>query len=281
MLNHALMADIDAHLRSPAGNDNGLFTDIGAAATGGQTQMDVVFDDEAGCPPTFTVLKGVQIKPELAYRLAWFDGENAGGTWTLDLRDDVADANGGTLTSWSLGSASPPDPSCGAGTSQTTVYSSDFEANDGAFTHSGTGDQWARGLVNTVGTTTANPVAAFTTCNSGVNCWKTNLTGDLQCFHRPRPALSRHRPDQRDPPIQVTWHQRFQMESASFDHAYVDAQLVGGTSVKRLWEWQDATMTDAPGSPTVNVPASSGWSKMTADILQLCRPEPVPDEVPC
>ena len=41
------MNDIDAHLRSPAGNNNGLFTDIGAAATGGQTQMDTVFDDEA------------------------------------------------------------------------------------------------------------------------------------------------------------------------------------------------------------------------------------------
>jgi hypothetical protein len=35
VLNHALMQDIDAHLRSPAGNDNGLFTDIGAAAVGG------------------------------------------------------------------------------------------------------------------------------------------------------------------------------------------------------------------------------------------------------
>ncbi|MGH9802919.1 MAG: PPC domain-containing protein, partial [Blastocatellia bacterium] len=40
-LNHALMADLDVHLRSPAGNDNGLFTDIGATATGGQTLMDM------------------------------------------------------------------------------------------------------------------------------------------------------------------------------------------------------------------------------------------------
>ncbi|MEQ1646079.1 MAG: PPC domain-containing protein, partial [Pyrinomonadaceae bacterium] len=36
-LNHALMADIDTSLRSPAGNDNGIFTDIGAAVIGGQT----------------------------------------------------------------------------------------------------------------------------------------------------------------------------------------------------------------------------------------------------
>src|SRR6185436_9411454 len=113
VLNHALMADIDAHLRSPAGNDNGLFTDIGATAIGGQTQMDIVFDDEAGVPPSFTVLKGTQIKPELSYRLSWFDGENAGGTWTLDLRDDTAGANGGTLTSWSLRICeAPPAPLC-------------------------------------------------------------------------------------------------------------------------------------------------------------------------
>src|SRR5690606_1354199 len=73
VLNHALMQDIDAQLRSPAGNDNGLFTDIGAAATGGQNQMDLVLDDEAGIPPSFTVLRGVQYKPEIIYRLGWFD----------------------------------------------------------------------------------------------------------------------------------------------------------------------------------------------------------------
>ena len=59
VLSHALMADIDAHLRSPAGNDNGLFTDIGGITTNGdQAQMDTVFDDEAGVPLSFTVLKG-------------------------------------------------------------------------------------------------------------------------------------------------------------------------------------------------------------------------------
>ncbi|WP_220484983.1 proprotein convertase P-domain-containing protein [Dokdonella fugitiva] len=123
-LNHAVMQDVDAHLRSPAGNDIGLFTDIGAAATGGQQVMDVVFDDEAAIPPAFTVFKGTQLKPENnstagtanasgAYRLAAFDGENAGGTWTLDLRDDTAGANGGTLNAWSLRVCeAPPPPAC-------------------------------------------------------------------------------------------------------------------------------------------------------------------------
>ena len=37
----------------------------------------------------------------------------------------------------------------------------------------------------------------------------------------------------------------------------------------RLWEWQDATMTDVPGNPTVNVPASAGWATFSrrADSL--------------
>ncbi|MFO1351309.1 MAG: hypothetical protein U1F68_11815 [Gammaproteobacteria bacterium] len=111
VLNHALMADIDAHLRSPAGNDNGLFTDIGSTATGGQTQMDITFDDEAGIPPSFTALKGAQVKPENnstagtastsgAYRLSWFDGENAGGTRLSTCATFWPGANGGTLTAW-------------------------------------------------------------------------------------------------------------------------------------------------------------------------------------
>lgn len=187
VLNHALMQDVDAHLRSPAGSDFGLFTDIGAAATGGQTQMDLVFDDEAGIPPAFTVLKGMHYKPENnstagtastsgAYRLSWFDGQDAGGTWTLDLRDDTAGANGGTLTSWALRICEPPPPpTCAAGFTTTTVFTTDFESGAAGFTHSGTQDEWELGLPATVATTTANPIAAFSSCNSGVNCWKTDL----------------------------------------------------------------------------------------------------------
>jgi len=61
-------------------------------------------------------------------------------------------------------------------------------------------------------------------------------------------------------PIYVTWAQRYQIESASFDHAFVDLQQVGGATPNRLWEWLDGTMVDdGIGSPTVNVPASAGW----------------------
>ena len=269
-LNHALMQDIDAHLISPAGNDNGLFTDIGAGTTGGQAQMNVVFDDEAAIPPAFTVLSGLQLKPELAYRLAWFDGENAGGTWTLDLRDDTAGANGGTLTAWSLRVCeAPPPPNCPPGTAATTVYSTDFESGAAGFTHSGTADEWELGLPNSPATTTANPLAAFTTCNSGVNCWKTDLdnTYDVsssQDLLSPNINLAGL-----VAPIVVNWAQRYQMENATFDHMFVDFQQAGGATPVRLFEFLDATMTNAVGNPSTNIGASAGWAQMSrrADSL--------------
>ncbi len=260
-LNHAQMNQIDAHLRSPAGNDNGLFTDIGATVTGGQTQMDATFDDEAAIPPLYTVLKNLVVKPELSYRLSWLDGEDAGGTWTLDLRDDVADANGGTLTGWSIRVCEPaPLPTCPVGTGPVTIYSSDFETNDGGFTHSGTLDDWARGLPSAV---------PFTTCNSGTNCWKTNLAGTYSLSSDQNllsPAIDLSTAGLVGP-VLATWHQRYQMESASFDHAFVDAQDVdAGATPKRLWEWMDATMTDPVGSPSVTIQESAGWASRTADV---------------
>jgi uncharacterized repeat protein (TIGR01451 family) len=271
VLNHALMQDLDVHLRSPAGNNNGLFTDIGFGATGGQTQMDAVFDDEAGVPPSFGVLKSMQIKPELSYRLGWYDGENAGGTWSLDLRDDTANASGGTLTAWSLRICEPPPPpACAPGFTQTTVFSTDFESGAAGFTHSGTQDEWELGLPATLATTgNPFPVAAFNTCNSGVNCWKTDLDNtynanssqDLLSPNLDLAGLSA--------PVVVTWSQRYQMETATFDHLFVDAQQAGGATPVRLFEWLDGTMTGAVGSPTLNLGASAGWSTLSrrADSL--------------
>lgn len=163
-LTHTFMPDLDVHLRSPAGNDNGLFTDIGASAN--QT-MNLTIDDEAAIPlGTYTVLDQMVQSPELAYRLAWFDGEDAGGTWTLDLRDDAA-GGGGTLNGWSIRICEPvPPPACPPGFVPVTVYSSDFEAGAAGFTHSGTADEWELGLPSFV---------PLTTCASGANCWVTDL----------------------------------------------------------------------------------------------------------
>jgi len=143
------------------------------------------------------------------------------------------------------------------------VYSTDFEQDDAGFTHSGTLDQWARGLPATPATSTNPAVAAFTTCNSGTSCWKTNLTGtyvvssvhDLLSPNVDLAGLT--------PPVIVRWAQRYQIENATFDHAFVDAQTVGGGTSVRLWEWQDATMSEGVGSPAVNIGASSGWSVLS------------------
>ncbi|MBS1786344.1 MAG: HYR domain-containing protein, partial [Acidobacteria bacterium] len=274
VLNHALMQDIDAHLRSPAGNDNGLFTDIGAAATGGQTQMDLIFDDEAGIPPAFTALKGMRLKPENnatagtastsgAYRLSWFDGENAGGTWTLDLRDDTAGANGGTLTAWSLRICEQPPPAaCPAGFTPITVFSTDFESGAAGFTHSGTQDEWELGLPATLATTTANPIAAFNNCNSGVNCWKTDLDNTYNASSNQDLLSPNINLAGLSGPITVTWAMRHQIETANFDHMFVDFQQAGGATPVRLYEWLDPTPISASagtGNPQANIGGSIGW----------------------
>ncbi len=270
VLNHTIMNQIDAHLRSPANNDIGLFTDIGASAVGGQNMMDITFDDEAGIPPTFTVLRGVQLKPELNYRLHWLDGENAGGVWTLDLRDDIADANGGTLTSWSLRICeAPPPPTCAAGFTTTTVFATDFETGAAGFTSNGTANEWELGTPATLATTTANPIAPFLTCNSGTNCWKTDLDNTYDISSNQNLVSPNINLAGLSPPITVNWAQRYQLESANFDHVSVDFQQVGGAPSLRLFEFLDATMTDGVGNPIVNIGASAGWGQFSrrADSL--------------
>ena len=258
-LTHTLMVDLDAHLVSPAGNDNGLFTDVGTTAVNPALQtMNLRIDDEAGIPlATYTVVDGMTNAPELAYRLGWFDGEDAGGTWTLVLRDDATN-NGGRLLNWSITVCEPaPVPTCTGNSLPVVVYSSDFEANDGGFTHSGTADEWERGLPT---------FAPITTCNSGTNCWKTDLdntynassTQDLLSPNINLTGLTG--------PVVFSWAQRYQMENASFDHAFVDVQQVGGATPTRLFEWLDATMTNTVGNPNTTVQESAGWGVFNQDI---------------
>ncbi|HQY25803.1 MAG TPA: proprotein convertase P-domain-containing protein [Thermoflexales bacterium] len=262
-LTHAIMAELDVHLRSPAGNDNGLFTDVGATSAGGQTIMDSTFDDEAAVPPAFTVFKNLALKPESAYRLAWFDGEDAGGTWSLDIRDDTANTSGGTLLGWSIRICEPPPPpTCPVGYTFTTVYTADFEANDGGFTHGGAFDEWQYGLPATAGTGTTAP---FSTCNSGIGCWKTDLTGTYELFSFQNLTSPNISLVTVTAPIFVTWAQRYQIESASFDHAFADMGEVGGSASNRLWEWLDGTMSESSiGSPAVAIGESAGWALRTA-----------------
>ena len=54
------------------------------------------------------------------------------------------------------------------------------------------------------------------------------------------------------------------MESATFDHAFVEIREVGGMGVnQRVWEWTGATMTVAPGSPVVPTSANPQVGELT------------------
>ncbi len=260
-LTHTFMQDLDVHLVSPAGNDNGLFTDIGAATVGGaQTLMDLVIDDEAALPPAFAMTAPFHIRPELAYRLSWFDGSDGGGTWTLVIRDD-ATGDGGTLNSWSITICEPPPPpSCPAGTVEQIAYSSDFESGDGGFTHFGVADEWERGLPS---------FAPITSCNSGTNCWKTDLDNTYDANSNQNLLSPNIDLTGLQPPVLVRWAQRYHMESASFDQYSVDVREVGGANPVRLFEWLDATMNNSVGNPAVIINQSSGWSEMTRRVDSL------------
>lgn len=260
-MNHAVFNQVDVNLRSPAGNSNGIFTDIGAAAAGGQAIMETSFDDEAGLTPFYTAHRGLSEKPENQYRLNWLYGELAGGTWTLDIHDDVADANGGTLTSWGLEICEQVPPS------GTVIYSEDFEAGAGGYTHSGAQDEWELGLPATVATTTANPVAAFNSCNSGTNCWKTDLdntynVSSSQSLVSPPLNLTQY-----PGPLTLSWAMRYQMELTRFDNAQVSMRIVGNPASERvLWRYHGPNMFDTIGATSINVPASAGWGVHHANI---------------
>jgi len=251
-LDHANMPDLDIHLVSPAGNDNGLLTDIGNAS---QPGMDLVLDDEGAIPVgSYTAVSGIAFKPELSYRLDWFDGEDAGGDWSLQIRDDLAN-NGGNLTGWSLRICEPVPPlPCPSGSQQVVAYFSTFEADDGGFTHSGTADEWERGLPSFV---------PLTTCASGSNCWVTDLDNTYDASSNQDLLSPPIDLTGLMPPVTVYWAQRYHIESASFDHLSVDVQEVGGTNPTRFYEWTGATMNSSVGSPSTTIAESSGWSFLT------------------
>jgi subtilisin-like proprotein convertase family protein len=252
-LTHAFMPDLDVHLVSPAGNDDGLFADVGAA---GQNQMDLVLDDEAGIPiGSFSMVRGMAYQPEPNYRLGWFDGEDAGGTWTLVIHDDVAQ-DGGSLDGWSLTVCEPP-PICPAGLDPVPLFSTDFESDDGGFTHSGTADEWQRGLPSS---------GAITTCNGGTSCWKTDLDGTYEASSTQDLVSPVIDLPGGSAPLRVRWAERYQMESATFDHAFVEIREQGGANPRRLFEWLDATMTDGVGGGSTTIDESAGWGVVTAEI---------------
>ncbi|WP_437763734.1 proprotein convertase P-domain-containing protein [Sorangium sp. So ce281] len=257
-LSHPMPPDVDVYLVSPAGNTNGLFTDIGDRT---YPNLELTIDDEAAFPAGhFTLLNGMMVQPELDYRLHWFDGENGGGRWTLTLGDDTDNSNNlGVLSAWSLRICDAPIPalSCSSGDAPSTRLSADFERGAQGFTHAGTADAWA------LGTPSAAPIA---TCNGGTQCWKTNLSGAYnassnQDLVSPPIDLSGVQA-----PIQLRWAMKYQLDNASSDHGWVEIREVGGANARRLWEFLDASMTTTVGSSNLVLQESAGWGTHYADI---------------
>jgi subtilisin-like proprotein convertase family protein len=255
-LTHTNMPDLDVVLMAPGGNQVVLFNDLGSNT---QQQMNLTLDDEAAIPMgSYTAMSGMVYKPPASRRLDWFDNQNAGGVWTLQVYDDLAN-NGGVLQSWSLTICEPPPPpSCPVGYEPVTVFSSDFEANDGGFTTTGTTIDWAWGTPT---------FAPLNSCNSGDNCWVTNLSGNYSPSTNQNllsPAIDLNG---LSGPVIIHWAQKYQIENATWDNAFVQVQEVGGANPTRLWEWLGPTMSNlGVGSPATTIPMSAGWSERWADI---------------
>lgn len=260
-ITHSNFPDLDVHLRSPSNNDNGLLTDVGVSTQTGPQNINL--NDDAGLPQIFTNNNGMIYKPEAAYRLNWFNGENSLGTWTLDIRDDTT-ANAGTLNSWSLEVCEEPAPL------GNLIHNQNFEANNGNYTSSGTANEWEYGTPATPAQTVTSPfIAPFAGCASGVSCWKTDLdnTYDVsssQDLTSPNLNLTPYLGT-----IRLYWQQRYQMESTSFDRIWVRVTEVGNpTNTRMVWHADNLTMSETNGSGASlgNLPMSAGWGRYNADI---------------
>jgi len=97
---HSADIDLDIFLVSPSGTRIELSTDNGGE---GNNYTGTIFDDSASTaianlPSAFAPFTGA-FRPEVA--LSTLAGQNAVGTWTLEITDD-AERDFGTLTGWSL-----------------------------------------------------------------------------------------------------------------------------------------------------------------------------------
>jgi subtilisin-like proprotein convertase family protein len=97
-ITHTWDEDLDVFLVGPSGTRVELFTDVGGS---GDNFTNTVLDDAAATSITAgTAPFAGTYRPEGS--LAAFAGTNANGTWRLEITDDVASVDGGTLNSWSL-----------------------------------------------------------------------------------------------------------------------------------------------------------------------------------
>ena len=96
-ITHTYDGDLTAYLISPSGTRVKLFSNVG---TSGHDFQGTTLDDNALIPITSGTAPFTDAyKP--AEPLSAFNGQNAAGYWTLEIKDSVA-ANDGFLNSWSL-----------------------------------------------------------------------------------------------------------------------------------------------------------------------------------
>ncbi|GEM_PF-1487433 len=258
-LTHNFLSDLDVTLVSPEGAEIALFTDIGPITSSNQA-FSFILDDNGAIPAnSFSSIKNAILTPELNSRLEWFNGSNPNGVWTLKIKDD-ATGDGGQLNSWSI-EICPQDPVCPEGHIPSVIYSEDFESNDGGYTHTGVQDEWEYGLPS------GTPIAS---CNSGSNCWATDLDGTYnasanQSLKSPSINLAGV-----VPPVVLSFAQKYNIESASFDKYTVSALEVGNPSLNvPAFTWTGATMTATIGNPAQTIQESSTWGEFHTDISPL------------
>jgi len=96
-ITHTFDADLDVFIIGPSGTRVELFTDVGGS---GDDFVDTILDDQTDFPITTGLPRFVwSFQPEGS--LADFNGEDANGTWTLEVTDDAAQ-DVGILHDWSI-----------------------------------------------------------------------------------------------------------------------------------------------------------------------------------
>jgi subtilisin-like proprotein convertase family protein len=252
--NHTNFNNADISLVSPAGDEVMLSRGISA----GPTSFDLVFDDDAALPvdASSTALAGVEVAPWQFSRLAWMRGVNAQGTWRLRVRQTTATSSG-VINAWTLIVEEDVAPAC---TLPATIYSTDFEADGGGFSHSGTLDEWEWG---------APTAAPITSAASGTKCWKTDLDNTYDNLANEELFSPVIQLPTAGGVIRLEWSMKYHVELTRWDHVYVEVREQGGAAlVKRVWEYNGPTLqTPAATGTTIDQPA--GWGRHRADISEF------------
>lgn len=145
-ITHTFRADLDVTLTSPMGTSVTLFTNVGGSGddfgTTCSPMPDFVIDDEAATVGTLVTGSPAgapgSYNPEGTAVLSAFDGQDAMGTWTLSICDDLS-GDSGTLQCWCL-EFTVAEPAQGLTCSVTPMSDTNPEGTNHTFTVTVTDD---------------------------------------------------------------------------------------------------------------------------------------------